>query len=162
MVTVRAFEGSDVAPACAMVNHYIERTVIHFGYTPESEAQFRAAWEAGRETHPWLAAEVEGAFAGYAKAGVWRARDAYARTAEVGIYVRPEFQGRGVGKALYRELIERCRAAGYHLLVGGVTLPNEASVKLHESVGFEHVGTFKECGRKFGAWHDVGWWQLKL
>lgn len=161
-INVRTFEERDVAPACALTNHYIEHTVIHFGFTPDSEQQWRKVWTDGREKHPWLAAEVEGKFAGFAKCGTWRTREAYSLTAETGIYVVPEFQGKGVGSALYVELIARARNAGFHLLTAGITMPNEGSARLHESVGFTYVGTFSECGRKFGQWLDVGWWQMKL
>lgn len=161
-VVVRAFEERDVAPACALANYYIEHTAVHFGYTPETEEQFRRTWVEGRARYPWVAAEVDGAFAGYAKCGVWRTREAYALSAETGIYVSRHVQGKGVGRALYQELIRRAREAGFHLLVAGATLPNEASVKLHEAVGFERVGVFNECGRKFDRWHDVIFWQLRL
>ena len=68
---------------------------------------------------------------------------------------------RGVGRALYAALLERLRALGYHAAIAGIALPNEGSVRLHEAVGFEYVGTFREVGRKFEAWHDVGFWQLR-
>lgn len=160
--TVRDFTGADVAPANALTNHYIERTAIHFGSAPAADADFRAAWEKGRARFPWLAAEVDGAFAGYCKAGTWRERDAYARTVEAGIYVTPEAQGRGVGRALYGALFERLRASGFRVVVAGITLPNDPSVRLHEAVGFRAVGVFHAVGHKFGAWHDVGFWELDL
>jgi L-amino acid N-acyltransferase YncA len=159
---VRAFEARDVAPACALTNHFIEHTAVHFGYTTQSEDEFASMWRSGAATHPWLTAELEGRFAGFAKAGVWRARDAYAKTAEVTVYVEPFAQGHGVGRALYGELLARLTAAGFHTAVGGVTLPNEGSVRLHEAMGFTYVGTFREVGRKFDRWHDTGWWQRML
>lgn len=161
-VLVRTFEERDVAPSCALANHYIEHTAVHFAYKPDTEEQFRSVWIEGRERYPWIAAEIDGEFAGYAKCGVWRTREAYALTAETGIYIAHGAQGKGVGRALYKKLIERARAAGFHLLVAGATLPNDASVRLHESVGFERVGVFSECGRKFDRWHDVIFWQLRL
>lgn len=159
---VRDFEARDVAPANALTNHFIEHTTTHFGSTPATDEAFGAAWEKGRARHPWLAAEVDGRFAGYAKAGIWRERDAYARTAETGLYVADGLRGRGVGRALYAALLERLRAAGFRTVVAGVTLPNEASVRLHEAVGFRPVGVFHAVGHKFGAWHDVGFWELDL
>jgi phosphinothricin acetyltransferase len=159
---IRDFGPGDVAGACALTNHYIAHTAVHFGLTPQADAEFEAMWRSGCERYPWLAAEVDGRFAGYAKAGLWRSREAYALTAEVSVYVEPAFHGRGVGRALYGALIERLRAGGFHTAVGGVTLPNQASVRLHEAMGFRHVGTFREVGRKFDQWHDVGWWQLML
>jgi phosphinothricin acetyltransferase len=71
-------------------------------------------------------------------------------------------QGRGVGRALYEALFERLRAGGFHVVVAGITLPNEASVRLHEAVGFRAVGVFPEVGHKFGRWHSVGFWQRTL
>lgn len=161
---VRTFDARDIAPACRLTNHFIQHTAIHFGARPQTDQEFAAMWEEGREKYPWLAAEVEGVggFSGYAKAGVWRARDAYAPTAEVTVYVDPACHRRGVGRALYAELFRLLRASGFHTAVGGVTLPNEGSVGLHESMGFRHVGTFREVGRKFDQWHDVDWWQLML
>lgn len=161
-VLVRTFDEKDVAPSCALANYYIENTAVHFAYKPDTEEQFRQVWIEGRERYPWVAAEIDGVFAGYAKCGVWRTREAYALTAETGIYIAHGAQGKGVGRALYKELIERARAAGFHVLVAGATLPNEASVRLHEAVGFERVGVFSECGRKFDRWHDVIFWQLRL
>ncbi len=161
-VTIRNFTERDVAPAHRVTNHYIVHTAIHFASTPAPDSEFAAYWTEGAAGYPWLAAEVDGAFAGYAKAAQWRSREAYRPTAEVGLYIDPAFQGRGVGRLLYGALIERCRAMGFHSVVGGIALPNDASVKLHEACGFRFVGTFREVGRKFDAWHDVGFWQLEL
>lgn len=160
MTTVRDFEPQDVAPATALTNWYIEHTAVHFAYDHVSEATFQAAWQQGRTTHPWLAVEVDGVFAGYAKAGVWRDRKAYERTCETGIYVERGMEGRGVGRALYGELLPRLQAAGFHTVIGGMTLPNPASAALHERAGFRKVAHFEQVGRKFDQWHDVGFWQL--
>jgi phosphinothricin acetyltransferase len=160
MTTVRDFALEDVAPANALTNWYIEHTAVHFAYEPATDAEFEATWRQGRQTHPWLAAEIDGRFAGYAKAGVWRDRTAYERTCETGIYIERGMEGRGVGMALYGELLPRLRAAGFHAVVGGMTLPNPASAALHERAGFRKVAHFEQVGRKFGQWHDVGFWQL--
>ncbi len=157
---VRDFESRDLAPACALTNTYIVNTVVHFGSTPQTPEELGAAWIKDPNAYPWLAAELEGLFAGYAKASRWRERDAYRLTAEVGLYVEPRFHKRGVGKALYGELLNRLRTAGYHTAVGGITLPNEASIRLHESMGFRKVAEFRQVGRKFDSWHDVGFWQI--
>lgn len=159
---IRDFDEADVAPACELSNYYIEHTAVHFGLHPYTVDEFRSMWLSGREKYPWLAAAVDGVFAGFAKGSRWRERDAYRFTAEVGLYVESRFQGRGIGKALYVELFKRLEQAGYHTVVGGVTLPNKASVRLHESMGFTKVGVFREVGRKFDAWHDTAWYQLML
>lgn len=160
--SIRTFEDRDVAPANALTNHFIRETAIHFGLKEATDAEFRAVWQSGSARFPWLAAEVDGRFAGYAKAGVWREREAYAGTVETGVYVDPSFHRRGVGRALYTELFVRLRAAGFHTVIAGIALPNDASVRMHEACGFTHVGTCREVGRKFGKWWDVGFWQAHL
>jgi phosphinothricin acetyltransferase len=114
------------------------------------------------ETHPWLVYEADGQVAGYAYAGVHRTRAAYRWTAEVTAYVAQDRQRSGIGRALYEDLLGRLKAQNFRLCVAGITLPNDASVGLHEAVGFEPVGVYRNIGWKFGGWHDVGWWQLDL
>jgi phosphinothricin acetyltransferase len=99
---------------------------------------------------------------GYAKAGEWRARAAYRWTTETGVYLSPDACGRGVGNALYGRLLAVLRAQGFHAAIGGIALPNPASVRLHERLGFTAIGTFPRAGRKFDRWHDVGFWHLPL
>lgn len=100
--------------------------------------------------------------AGYAYACPFMARPAYRWSAGVSVYVAAGRGGRGIGRALYRELLERLRRQGFRNACAGITLPNEPSVRLHESMGFEPVGVNREVGWKHGAWRDVGWWQLRL
>lgn len=159
---IRTFEPRDVGPACRLTNYYIEHTAVHFGYRAQTEAEFETIWHGARQMYPWIAAETDGVLAGYAKAGQWRTREAYNPTAEVTVYVDRVFHRRGVGRALYRELLDRLRHAGFHTAVGGITMPNEGSVRLHEAMGFRHVGTFREVGRKFDQWHDTAWYQIML
>ncbi len=111
---------------------------------------------------PWLVATVDGKLVAYAYATKWRVRHAYRFAVESSVYVDRDRPRLGAGTALYRVLIERCRASGLHLMIGGIALPNEASVRLHEKMGFEKVAHFSEVGRKFDQWIDVGYWQLNL
>lgn len=159
---VRPFADPDITPANALTNHYIQHTAIHFATQPATDQEFRDGWLSTREKFPWFTAEVQGRFAGYAKAYTWRTRAAYDNTAEVGLYVHPDFHRQGVGRALYAALINDCKARGLHTLVAGIALPNESSIRLHEACGFTYTGTFREVGRKFDQWHDVGFWQLML
>ena len=160
---IRPFALDDCGPAAELTNEHIRSTAIHFGTEPQDAAYFEKLWVATRDRYPWVTATTEnGTFAGYAKAGVWRERAAYNWTPETGIYIAPGAQGKGLGKALYRALLDELRARGFHSAIGGITLPNEASVRLHEAVGFVHVGTVRHAGWKFGAWHDVGFWQVML
>jgi L-amino acid N-acyltransferase YncA len=115
-----------------------------------------------QETHPWLVAEVAGEVAGYAYGCPHRSRAAYRWAAEVSVYVAEELRGRGVGRALYEELIERLRRQRFQVACAGITLPNEASVRLHERLGFVPVGVYRRIGWKAGGWREVGWWQLEL
>jgi len=111
---------------------------------------------------PWLVCEEKGAIAGYAYASEHRERKAYRWSVEVSVYVAASARGRGVGRALYTELFAILRRLGYVNAYAGITLPNPASVRLHELLGFAPVGVYRKIGYKFGAWHDVGWWQLAL
>jgi L-amino acid N-acyltransferase YncA len=115
-----------------------------------------------RSAHEWLVAERGDAVVGYAYGGVHRTRRAYQWTAEVSAYVDRGAHRTGLGRLLYTELFDRLRRRGFRLLVAGITLPNEASVRMHEALGFESVGVYKNIGWKGGKWWDVGWWQLDL
>lgn len=115
-----------------------------------------------RKAHVWLVAERDGKVVGYAYGGPHRDRAAYNWTAEVSAYVDRGAQRAGLGRSLYTELFDRLRAKGFRLLVAGITLPNDASVGIHEALGFERVGVYKNIGFKNGQWWDVGWWQLDL
>ncbi|MFO0828019.1 MAG: N-acetyltransferase family protein [Phycisphaerales bacterium] len=160
---IRGVEDADFAAIADLTNEYIRKTAIHFSYEPVTDAELRDLWWPKRDRYPFLVATDErGEFLGYAKAGVWRERYAYRWIAEVGIYVMPFAQRGGVGRALYGQLVDECRERGLHSLVGGITLPNDASVRLHEAMGFVKVAHFARAGWKFGRWHDVGFWQLML
>lgn len=161
-MNIRPARETDFEPIAELINLFIRGTAIHFGYQPLPADEHLVLWREQRRRYPWLVAEVDGRFAGYAKAGPWRTRDAYAWTAETTVYVHPDHHRRGVGRALYTELLSRLRDAGFHTAIGGITLPNDASVRLHESMGFRPAGVFREVGWKFEAWHDVGFWQLPL
>jgi phosphinothricin acetyltransferase len=115
-----------------------------------------------RKAHLWLVAERDGRVVGYAYGGPHRERAAYNWTVEVSAYVDRNAHRTGLGRLLYTELFDRLRSMGFRLLVAGITLPNEASVAIHEAIGFEPVGVYKNIGFKNGQWRDVGWWQLDL
>ena len=111
---------------------------------------------------PWLVLEDEKQVVGYAYATQWKPRGAYRRTVETTVYIHQSFQGKGYGKLLYLELIEALKAQEYHALLGGISLPNEGSIVLHEKVGFKKAGQLREVGFKFDRWIDVGYWELIL
>jgi phosphinothricin acetyltransferase len=112
--------------------------------------------------YPWLVAEIDGAVVGYAYASRHHERAAYRWTADVTVYISPHHHRRGVGRALYGALFGLLERQGVHEVCAGVTLPNDASVGLHEALGFVPVGVYRDVAFKFGRWHSVGWWQLSL
>jgi L-amino acid N-acyltransferase YncA len=158
-VIVRAPRDGDFAALAAITNYYIATTAIHFGYEPVSDAELRDH-ASGR--FPWLVAEDDTTVLAYAKAGTWRARAAYQWTCELGLYVAPDARGRGIGTQLYTALLAACAERGFRSAIAGITLPNPASVRLHERLGFVSVGVVAEAGFKLGAWHDVAFFQKRL
>jgi L-amino acid N-acyltransferase YncA len=157
---LRLARPEDFDAIAAITNHYIRTTAIHFGYEATTAGELRTTWQEG--PHPWLVTENGGEVAGYAKAGVFRARAAYRWITETGIYLAPDRCGRGLGRPLYSRLLAVLRAQGFHGAVGGIALPNAASVALHERLGFVAAGCIPRAGRKFDRWHDVGFWYLGL
>ncbi len=111
---------------------------------------------------PWLVAAADGDVVGYCYATRHRERAAYRWSADVSVYVDRDRHRRGAGRALYSRLLPELRALGYVSAFAGIVLPNPASVRLHEAMGFTAVGIFRDVGFKHGAWRDVGWWGMKL
>ena len=136
--------------------------VIYAPYVTATTISFEEVPPAILPRYPYLVAEVDGRVVGYAYASEHRARAAYRTSVDVAVYVAPGAQRRGVARSLYSRLLADAASLGYHAAFAGIALPNEASVGLHETMGFEPVGIYREVGRKFDAWHDVGWWQRLL
>ena len=111
---------------------------------------------------PWLVCEDAGLVVGYAYATTWKSRCAYRYSAETSVYLSQQCVRKGIGSKLMQELIVRLRALVLHSILAGIALPNEASIALHEKLGFEKVAHFKEVGRKFDRWIDVAYWELIL
>jgi L-amino acid N-acyltransferase YncA len=152
----------DAAACAAIYGPYVLETVVSFEAEPPSPKEFEQRMAEVQATHPWLVAEREGALAGFAYASAHRTRSAYRWAADVSVYIDPAHHRLGVGTALYRALFERLRDQGLLIACAGITVPNPASVALHESLGFELIGIYRRIGYKQGAWRDVGWWQLAL
>ncbi len=152
----------DATPVAAIYNHYVERTIVTFeeAAVPADEMVRRIVDVTGR--FPWLVWEQDGAVLGYAYATSWKSRSAYRHSVESTVYLRPDAMGKGIGTRLYRSLLERLRPLGVHRAIGGIALPNPASVALHERLGFVKIGQFHEIGLKFGRWLDVGYWEIRL
>lgn len=158
---VRPATENDLAEACEIVNYFIEKTFFNFRTEPQRVDEWRSDWRRQHHRFPWLVA-TEDRLVGVAYAAPWNQRAAYHWTAEATVYVDPSRQRRGVGDALYTELLARLRRQGFRSVVAVIALPNDPSVRLHERHGFVRVGRLVDAGYKLGAWHDVGFWQCPL
>jgi phosphinothricin acetyltransferase len=159
----RDAQPDDASAIAAIYNHYVRETIVSMEYEPVTSetmaARIAGVQEAGLA---WLVLCDGGQLLGYAYASPWRARIGYRHAVETSVYLAPEACGRGIGTRLYLALLGGLRAAGYHTVIGGIALPNPGSVALHEKLGFVPVARFREVGRKFDEWVDVGYWQLML
>lgn len=162
MKKIRTATISDAAGMLEIYRPYVAETAISFEMEAPSLEEFQRRVSETLSKFPWLVCETDGKITGYAYAGVFRSRPAYRWTVESTVYVQKGLQGQGVGSELYRTLLEMLEDQGIVNVVGGITLPNEASVALHERFGFVHVATIKDAGFKMGRWWDVGFWQLQF
>lgn len=146
--------------ACAAIYApYVTDSAVSFETDPPDAAEMARRIAAA---HAWLVLEDEGLIVGYAYAGTFHPRAAYRWACEVSVYLARGFERRGGGRALYAVLLPLLRERGFTSAIAGMTLPNPGSVGLHESLGFEVVGTYRDIGFKGGEWHDVAWTQLEL
>ncbi|GAB3455729.1 GNAT family N-acetyltransferase [Massilia terrae] len=160
---IREAQAQDAEAIAAIYNHYVCNTTVSFELEPVGAAEIARRVEAVRSIGlPWLVIEQDGKLAGYAYATRWRERLAYRSSVECSVYLDAAAHGRGLASALYEELLRRLAALGVHAAIGGIAQPNPASVRLHEKFGFEQVAMFREVGRKFDRWVDVGYWQRLL
>jgi len=152
----------DGAACAAVYAPYVTDSVASFEEHPPGAVEMTGRIERVSERHPWLVAEEDGTLAGYAYACEHRERPAYRWAADVTVYVARDHHRRGIGRALYGALLELLVRQGVQVACAGITLPNDASVALHEACGFERIGVYRRIGWKAGAWRDVGWWELEL
>ena len=160
--TIRGAIDADAQAVYEIYSPVVTHTAASFETTPPSVAEVRDRIAMATATLPWLIGDLDNTVVGYAYASPHRARAAYRWSVDTSVYVSDAWHRTGIGRALYRALIERLTAFGYVNAFAGITLPNPASVALHESVGFTPVGVFQSVGFKLGAWHDVGWWEIQL
>ena len=159
---VRSATTDDAARICDIYNHYVLHSTITFEEQPVSVEEMEQRIAETLTGLPWLVWEEGRVIQGYAHASKWKGRCAYRYSVESTAYMADGSAGRGIGTKLYEALVSALRECDMHVVMGGIALPNEASVALHEKLGFEKAAQFREVGWKFGKWIDVGYWQLFL
>lgn len=159
---IREATPEDAVAVADIYNEYIAKSVATFEVDPVSVADMRDRISDVQHRYPWLVSEHHGEIIGYAYATAWKSRAAYARTVETTIYLSAAHTGRGAGLPLYQTLIQILHQQKMHCAIGGIALPNMASIRLHERLGFQKVAHFQQVGYKFGQWVDVGYWELIL
>jgi phosphinothricin acetyltransferase len=159
---IRVVQPGDAQDIASIYNDYVEHTAITFETKPVSPEEMRERITSISKQYPYFVYEVSGKTIGYCYASTWKKREAYRHTVESTVYLEASFQGQGIGELLMRRLIDALKAASYHAVIACITVPNPASVRLHEKLGFRRVSEFKEVGYKFGRWLDVGDWEMIL
>ena len=162
MLIRHAVPDHDALGCAAVYGPFVRDTVISLEETAPDAAELSRRIKHISRTHPWLVAEQAGGVCGFAYGSLHRERAAYRWATDVTVYVDPTHHRRGIGRSLYTALFDLLTRQGFHIACAGITLPNHASVGLHESLGFVPVGVYRRIGFKFGAWWDVGWWQRRL
>ncbi|MGA9403363.1 arsinothricin resistance N-acetyltransferase ArsN1 family B [Haladaptatus sp.] len=162
MVDIRLVEPADAEAITDIYAPIVRETVISFERTPPDEAEIENRIEATLPTYPWLVCVHDDELLGYAYASPHRSRESYQWSVDVSVYVRSDHHRSGIGRGLYESLFALLREQGYYNAYAGIALPNPASVGLHESLGFEQIGTYRDVGYKGGTWRSVGWWHLRL
>lgn len=161
-MSIRIARISDAANIANIYAPSVDDSATSFETVAPDAAEMARRIEALLKTHPWLVWDSDGEAIAYAYAGPHRGRGAYCWSCEVSIYVGPKARRQGVARKLYLTLFEILKQQGLTVAYSGITLPNAASVGLHESLGFEPVGIYRNIGYKAGSWHDVGWWDYAI
>lgn len=159
---IRKVEIKDAKQIVDIYNYYILNTVITFEEEELTVAEMEKRIEEKTRTNPWIVYEEEGHILGYAYLGTFRERSAFRFTKESSIYLDKDASGKGIGSKLYKKLIKLAKEYNINVIVGVITLPNEASIAIHQNFGFERVGSIKEVGFKQNKWWDVDFWQKKV
>ena len=159
---IRVVEPKDAKAINNIYNYYIENTTITFEEVLLTPSEMESRISIISTEFPYYVYEEDGEVLGYAYANTWKSRSAFRFSVESTIYLKNGLGGRGIGRKLYTQLIKELRARGVHSVIGGITIPNPGSVKLHENIGFTKLGQFHEVGYKKEMWIDVGYWELLL
>lgn len=159
---IRLADADDSAALAAIYAPYVTETIVSFETDAPGAEEIAERIAAGGDLYPWLVAEEDGALLGFASASRFRPREAYRFTVETSVYLARGAEGRGVGGRLYGALLDTLAAQGFAQAIGAISLPNPASVALHEKLGFAQTGVYRDVGFKLGRWVGVGLWQKPL
>ncbi|MFZ1291549.1 MAG: N-acetyltransferase family protein [Melioribacteraceae bacterium] len=153
---------NDVQEILNIYNYYIKNTIITFEEVEISLEVMKSRVNQIAEKFPYLVYKENNVVLGFAYISPWKERSAYRYSVESTIYLNNNCVRKGIGTKLYSELINQVKKSELHSVIGGISLPNDASIKLHEKLGFNYLGKFSEVGYKFNNWIDVGYWKLIL
>ncbi len=159
---IRLAQPHDAVEIAAIYAPFVTDSAASFELVPPDEEEFKKRIATKLVKWPWLVCVIDNRVAGFAYAGGYRSRAAYQWSVEASVYIHSEFHRRGVGKALYTSLFAMLARQGFYNVYAGVTQPNEASTRFHQSMGFEYIGVYKSAGYKHGQWRDVSWWYRPL
>ncbi|ANY05262.1 GNAT family N-acetyltransferase [Pseudonocardia sp. HH130630-07] len=160
---IRDATSADAGACAAIYAPFVTGTAVSFESEPPDAAQMAGRIATARRHHAWrVGTDPDGTVLGYAYGAPFKPREAYRWTCEVSVYLHPDARGRGAGRALYTDLLDRLAERGMVVAVAVLTLPNDASVGLHRSLGFTEVGVFPGVGWKLGRWRDVVWYRRAL
>lgn len=162
MVKIRIAKIDDAASILKIYTPHVLQSAITFETVVPSVEDFEGRIAKCLQRFPWAVCEVDHEIAGYVYASTHREREAYQWTCECSVYVAEQFKGKGIGTTLYKTLFQILQQQGLVNLYAGITLPNEASVRLHENCGFVKFAEYDKIGYKLDTWHQVGWWKFRL
>ena len=145
---IRPVHQKDASAIANLYNYYVINTTITFEETPINKKEMGNRIQNHQPEHHWMVVDLDNKIVGFAVANSWKNRSAYRFTKEISVYIAPNNQRNGWGKQLYTKLLKILQKEGIHTVLAGITIPNESSIKFHESMGFEKVGHFKETGFK--------------
>jgi len=161
-MNIRTANEKDAPRLLEIYSPIVKTTAISFEYEPPTVNEFASRIETANKSHCWIVGEHDNKIVGYGYATPLRAREAYRFSVETSVYIDEPERRKGYAKLLYADLFQRLSKLGYKFAFAGIALPNEASVGLHKSIGFEYQGTFNTVGYKFDQWHDVSWWRRPI
>lgn len=157
---IRNVNQNDAKHIAEIYNFYIENTHHSFEVEPVSVNEMNRRIVETSENYPFLVAEENDEILAYAYASCYKLRSAYKNSVEVSVYVKNDLKQKKIGTKLYERLFDELSKMNIHAIIAGISLPNEASVRLHERFGMEKVAHFREVGFKMNRWIDVGYWEL--